>query len=137
VYRVRSYTVYPTGFDRVADIRKDSYCLTVVDAGDGWAIRWRSRCMDYRGRLDFEPPRDARTPVFLKQFRFNEHAALHRARLAIDDLVVDGMTFDEFVEHVQAEARTRALAVLVETGVQGGQRSRRRWSGVVRALSAS
>ena len=111
-YRVSSYTVYPTGYDRVAAAERQFWCLRVEDAGDGWAIRWRSRCMNFRGDLEFEPPRRSRTPDFLRRCRFTEHAALHRARLAVDELLVDGLTFDEFVDQVKRESTQKAREVV-------------------------
>jgi hypothetical protein len=111
-YRVSTYTVYPSGFDRVAVPERKQWCVAVVDAGDGWAIRWRSRCLDYRGNWQFEPPVKGRTTEFLRRCRFSEHAALHRARQIVDDLIVNGQTYDEFVEHVRAEAAERARLVL-------------------------
>lgn len=113
-YRVSGYTVYPSGYDRVAAPQRENWRIMVVDADDGWSIRWRSRCLNYRGLWDYEPPRQSRTPEFLARCRFTEHAALQRARLAVDRLTVDGMTFDEFVEHVRAEATKKARAELTK-----------------------
>lgn len=112
-YQVASYTVYPTGFHHAADApKRDQWCVTVADAGDGWAIRWRSRCMNYRGQWEYEPPPGARTGEFLKRCRFSEQAALLRAQREIDDVIVDGLTFTEYVERFVAEHRRRARAVL-------------------------
>lgn len=111
-YRVSTYTVYPTGYDRIAVPERKQWCISVVDAGDGWAIRWRSRCLDYRGTWVFEPPMKGRTADFLSRCRYSEHAALHRARQIVDDLIVNGLTYDEFVQHVRAEAAERARLIL-------------------------
>lgn len=112
-YQVASYTVYPTDYQAAGDVpNRDQWCVTVADAGDGWAIRWRSRCMNYRGSWEFEPPVEVRTADFLKRCRFSEHAALLRARREIDDLIVDGLTFAEYVARFRAEQRDQARAVL-------------------------
>lgn len=111
-YRVSAYTIYPSGYDRVAVDARESWRITVIDTGDGWSVRWRSRCLNFRGTWEFEPPRASRTPAFLTRCRFSEHAAVQRARSAVDDLVVDGMTYDEFVEQVREEAMAKAQAEL-------------------------
>ena len=112
-YEISAYTVFPTGYRRAVDApKRDAWRVTVTDAGDGWAIRWRARCMNYRGAWEFEPPLEARNADFLKRCRFNEHAALLRARRAVDDLIVDGQTFTEYVDTFWAVHREEARAVL-------------------------
>lgn len=112
-YQVASYTVYPTAYHSASDApRRDQWCVTVADAGDGWAIRWRSRCMNYRGEWEYEPPAAVRTGEFLKRCRFSEQAALLRARREIDDVIVDGLTFAEYIDRHRAQHRRRARAVL-------------------------
>jgi hypothetical protein len=111
-YRATSYTVYPTGFDRIAVPERDRWRIQVVDAGDGWAVRWRSRCLSYRRIWEFEPPRAGRSDDFLHRCRFSERSALLRAKQAIDDLIVDGMTYDEFVQHICDDALAKAKSVL-------------------------
>lgn len=111
-YRVSGYTVYPSGYDRIAAPARENWRITVVDADDGWSVRWRSRCLSYRGLWEYEPPRQSRTPEFLARCRFTEQAALHRARMAVDRLAVDGLTFDEFVDRVRADAARKARAEL-------------------------
>lgn len=125
--QVSAYTVFPTGYQAVPDVPdRDAWCLTVADAGDGWAVRWRSRCLDYRGSWQFEPPTDSRTAEFLRQCRFSEQAALQRARREIDDVVVDGLTFAEHVAAFRAGQRALAREVL-------HARNRRHRRGLVRA----
>jgi hypothetical protein len=111
-YAVTGYTVYPTGFDRISVPERDQWRIQVVDSGDGWAVRWRNRCLNYRRAWEFEPPPRGRSQEFLNQCRFSERSALNRARQVIDELVVDGMTFEEFVEHVREEAVAEARAFL-------------------------
>jgi len=112
-YEISAYTVYPTGYQQAVDApMREAWCVTVTDAGDGWAIRWRARCMNYRGGWEFEPPPEARTGDFLRRCRFNEHAALLRARRAVDDLIVDGLTFAEYVDRFWEGHREKARAVL-------------------------
>jgi hypothetical protein len=111
-YRVASYTIFPSEFDRVADPDRHNWCLTVADAGDGWAIRWRNRCLNFHGRREHEPPATARAVDFLRRCRFSERAALYRARQVIDSLEVEGMTFDEFVARVREDAGVQAREVL-------------------------
>jgi hypothetical protein len=115
-YRPASFLVYPTGYDQIAAPEKRNWCLTVADAGDGWSIRWRSRCLNYREQWEFEPPVRARTADFLRRCRFSQYAALQRARHAVDDLVVNGETFAEFVERVRAEAAAAARGKLADHG---------------------
>lgn len=110
-YAVTRYTAYPTGYTDVADPRR-YWCLTVEDAGDGWAVRWRSRCLNYRGEWEFEPPVRSRTSDFLCRCRFAERAALLRAQQSVDDLVVDAMTYTEFVVHIREQAATEARRAL-------------------------
>lgn len=117
-YRPTRYTIHPAGWTRVADDRRRDWRITVEDAGDGWAVRWRSRCLNYRYEWEFEPRSRSRTDDFLKRCRFSERAALNRARRAVDELVVDGMTFAEFIIHVQDEAAAKARAALTN-GVSG------------------
>lgn len=111
-FRVSAYTVYPTGYNRVAAPAREHWRITVVNADDGWSIRWRSRCLNYRNLWEFEPPRRSRTPDFVARCRFTEHAALRRARIAVDQLTIDGMTFDDFVDRTLADAAARARAEL-------------------------
>ena len=111
-YRVSGYTVCPSGYDRIAAPARENWRIMVVDADDGWSVRWRSRCLNYRGLWEYEPPRQSRTPEFLARCRFTEHAALHRARMAVDRLAVDGLTFDEFVDTVRADAARKARVEL-------------------------
>lgn len=103
-YRVASYTVYPSGFDRITHPHKHRWCLTVTDAGDGWAIRRGNRNLNIQREWEFEPPPDLRDAEFLRRCRFNEHAALLRARRVIDKLTTHGLTFEEFVQQVRREA---------------------------------
>lgn len=111
-YRATCYTVYPTGFDRVAVPERDRWRINVVDAGDGWAVRWQRKCLNYRRVWEFEPPKGGRSADFLSRCRFTERGALLRAKQAIDELLVDGMTYDEFVVHVGDDALAKARAVL-------------------------
>jgi hypothetical protein len=103
-YRIAAYTVYPTGFTEVTHPDRRNWCLTVANAGDGWSIQWRTRCLNYLGEWEFEPPAGARSADFLRRCRYNEHAALHRARIAVDRHLVRGMTFEDFVNQIHAEA---------------------------------
>jgi hypothetical protein len=107
-YRIASYTVYPSGFDRLCSPDTHRWCLTVADAGDGWAIRKASMCLNRRGEWELEPVANARDAAFLGRCRFERHTALARARQVVDRLTVRGLTFDEFVEEVRAEAAQRA-----------------------------
>lgn len=112
-YQISAYTVFPAGYQAVPDVPdREAWCLTVADAGDGWAVRWRSRCIDYRGSWLFEPPTESRTAEFLHRTRFSEQAALRRARREIDELVVDGLTFAEHVAAFRAGQRALAREVL-------------------------
>jgi hypothetical protein len=114
--RTTSYTVYPNGFEEIAHPRRRHWLLRVEDAGDGWAVRWRSRCLNYRREWEFEPPAKSRSSDFLRRCRFSERAAIRRAQQAVHELVVDGLTFPEFVAQVRAEAAEKARAALREGG---------------------
>jgi len=111
-YRATCYTVYPSGFDRVAVRERSRWLIHVVDAGEGWAVRWRGRCLNYRRDWEFEPPPKGRSAEFLNRCRFSERGALHRARQVVDDLMVDDRTYDEFVTHVREQEATKARAAL-------------------------
>lgn len=112
---VASYYVFPSGYHDVPEAPdRDRWRLTVVDAGDGWAIRRRRMCLNVRGQFEFEPPVHARTPEFLWRCRFPEGAALHRARTVVDVMAVDGLTFRRYVEQYRAETRERARAELTK-----------------------
>lgn len=112
-YEISAYVVYPAGFHDVPGApERHKWQITVADAGDGWAIRWRARCMSYKGLWEFEPPPEARIPEFLKRCRFNEHAALFRARQAVDELIVDGMTFSEYVADYRRHHRNTARVLV-------------------------
>lgn len=102
-YRVSSYTVYPSGFDRISHPHRGRWCVTVADAGDGWAIRRGNMNLNIQREWEFEPPADVRDDAFLRRCRFNEHAALLRARRVIDKLTVHGITYEEFVQQVHEE----------------------------------
>ena len=95
--QVAAYTVYPTGYELVRAQDKPRWCLTVADAGDGWAIRRGARCLNYANQWEHEPPRELRDAGFLQRCRYNQHAALLRARRLIDQLDVDGILFSELV----------------------------------------
>lgn len=103
-YRASAYTVYPSGFDRITHAHKHRWCLTVADAGDGWAIRRGNMNLNIRREWEFEPPADVRDAAFLSRCRFNEHAALLRARRVIDMLTLHDLTFEEFVQQVCSES---------------------------------
>jgi hypothetical protein len=126
-YRTSCYAVYPTGFDEVADPGRRHWVLRVEDAGDGWAVRWRSRCLNYLREWEFEPPPKSRTDDFLRRCRFSERAGILRAQQAVDHLVVEGKTFTEFVQQVRADATARARAVL-----KGGDSAQPEDAGVYR-----
>lgn len=111
-YAVASYTVRPTGFAEVSHRDKHRWCLTVADAGDGWAIRRHSMCLDYRDQWEFEPPATVRDAAFLHRCRFNERAALLRAQKAVDRLTVRGETFADFRARLRAEATVQAQEYL-------------------------
>jgi hypothetical protein len=102
-YRVASYTVCPSGFHELDSAAKEQWCLSVVEAGNGWAIRRGEMCLNIA--LQWE---EERAPVFcdaqfIRRCRYNEHAALLRARRVVDRLEVAGLTFDEFAAKVWAE----------------------------------
>jgi len=111
-YRTTRYTVYPSGFARVAVSERGRWCIYVEDAGDGWAVRWRNQCLNYRNTWEFEPPARARSFEFLDRCRFSEQAAVNRAKWAVDRLLVDEMTFDDFVARVHEEAAANARTAL-------------------------
>jgi hypothetical protein len=111
-YRVTRYIIYPTGFSRVHSPERRHWCLRVEDAGDGWAVRWRSLCLNYRNQWEFDPPAKSRTNDFIARCRFSERAAILRAKRIVDALEVDGVTFDGFVERVRQEAAAEARAAL-------------------------
>jgi hypothetical protein len=117
-YRTTRYTVYPTGYSEMANPERRQWLLRVEDAGDGWAVRWRNQCLNYRGDWDFEPPPKSRSADFLKRCRFSERAALNRAQNAIDELLVDGLTFQEFREKVMEQARAKARTLLKDSRCQ-------------------
>lgn len=96
IYRVASYTVYPSGFDEVEGTDRERWCLTVVDAGNGWAIRRGNRCLNVALQWEQERAPALCDSQFLRRCRYNEHAALLRARRIVDRLEVGGMTFDEY-----------------------------------------
>lgn len=128
-YQVSAYTVFPAGYRGALEVpEREAWCLTVADAGDGWAVRWRSRCLNYRGSWLFEPPAEARTEEFLRSCRFSEQAALLRARREIDDVVVEGVTFAEHVAAFRSGQRALAREVL-EAREQRDSRPKRRSAG--------
>lgn len=106
---ITSYTVRPTGFSDVVHRAKHKWCVTVDDAGDGWAIRRGRMCLNFRNEWEFEPPRGSRDAAFLRRCRFNEHAALMRCRRVIDHLDHEGLTFAEFTKQVHAELLAELL----------------------------
>lgn len=113
-YRVAAYTVYPSGFERISHPHKHRWCVTVADAGDGWAIRRGNMNLNIQREWEFEPPVNVRDSNFLRRCRFNEHAALLRARRVIDKLTTQGLTFEEFVQQVRKEAAELARQHLEE-----------------------
>jgi hypothetical protein len=113
-YRVAAYTVYPSGYDRVAHPDRVNWCLTVANAGDGWGIRWRLKCLNFHGRWEYEPPPQARPADFTHRCRFSERAALYRARQVVDTMEVQGLSYDEFVAQVRATAHEQARDFLQE-----------------------
>ncbi|HEY0889940.1 MAG TPA: hypothetical protein VGE38_10045 [Nocardioides sp.] len=97
IYRVASYTVYPSNFDEFEGAAKEQWCLSVVDAGNGWAIRRGDMCLNIAMQWEQERATVLCDGHFLRRCRYNEHAALLRARRVVDRLEVGGMTFDEYV----------------------------------------
>jgi hypothetical protein len=117
-YRTSRYTVYPTGYSRVGVSRRRDWRVFVEDDGDGWAVRWRNQCLTYNLSWEFEPTPKGRTPEFLHRTRFSERSALLRAKQAVDQLLVEGMTYDEFVESVHDEAAAAAQQFLEQHGTE-------------------
>jgi len=95
-YHVSSYTVYPTGYDQVDRPGKERWTISVEDAGNGWAIRRDGRCLSIALQWERERPPELCDSHFLRRCRYNEHAAVLRARRVVDKLEVLGLTFDEF-----------------------------------------
>lgn len=100
-YRVSSYTVFPSAYDKVTDPGRSQWCLTVADAGDGWAIRRGTKCLNFTNRWEDEMPPELSDSAFRHRCRYNEHAALMRARRVVDRLEVQGLTFEEFAFRAQ------------------------------------
>jgi hypothetical protein len=111
-YLVSAYTVRPTNYAKTTHPDRERWCLTVTDAGDGWVIRRRNMCLNFRNEWEFEPPRHVRDAGFLNRCRFNEQAALLRARRVVDRLRVRGQTFAEFQEELRQEAAAEAAEYL-------------------------
>lgn len=103
-YRASAYVVYPTGYDAVQRERKDRWTLDVVDAGNGWAIRRGEECLNVALQWEKERSLALCDAQFVRRCRYNEHAALLRARRVIDRLEVWGLTFDEFATEPVEEA---------------------------------
>jgi hypothetical protein len=103
-YRVSTYTVFPSGYDKVDDPSRSRWCLTVADAGDGWVIRRGDECLNFFNQWERELPPELRDAEFRRLCLYNEHAALLRARRVIDSLDVGGFTFEEFVWQVHVAA---------------------------------
>lgn len=99
-YHVSSYTVYPTGYDQVDRPGKERWTVSVEDAGNGWAIRRDGRCLSIALQWERERPPELCDSHFLRRCRYNEHAAVLRARRVVDRLEVLGLTFDEFAAAV-------------------------------------
>jgi hypothetical protein len=117
-YRTSRYTVYPTGYSRVSVSQRRSWRVFVEDDGDGWAVRWRNQCLTYNLTWEFEPSPKARTPEFLHRTRFSERSALMRAKHAVDRLLVNGTTYDTFVQNVHDEAAAAAREFLDQHGTE-------------------
>lgn len=99
-YRVSAYTVYPSGYESVSDSAKKKWCLSVADAGDGWAIRRGNMCLNIALQWEVERSTRISDAQFMRRCRYNEHAAILRARRVVDKLEVEGLTFDEFVNQL-------------------------------------
>jgi len=84
--------------------RKDRWTLDVVDAGNGWAIRRGEECLNVALQWEKERSLALCDAQFVRRCRYNEHAALLRARRVIDRLEVWGLTFDEFATEAVEEA---------------------------------
>lgn len=95
-YHVSSYIVYPTGYDHVDRPGKERWTLAVENAGNGWAIRRDGKCLTIALQWERERPQELCDSQFVQRCRYNEHAALLRARRVVDRLEVLGLTFDEF-----------------------------------------
>lgn len=108
-YAVAAYVVRPTGYRDLVHPDKHNWCVKVVDAGDGWAIRRGKMCLNYRNEWEYEPPRGSRDEAFLRRARFNEHSALLRSRRLIDQLEHQNLTFSQFT----AEVHTALLEELL------------------------
>ena len=94
-YRTTSYVVYPAGYDAVDHPGKERWCLAVVDAGNGWAIRRGDMCLNIALQWEHEREPELSDSQFVLRCRYNEHAALLRARRVVDNLEVGGLTFSE------------------------------------------
>jgi hypothetical protein len=96
-YQTVSYVVYPSGYAKIEHPAKERWCLSVIDAGNGWAVRRGAKCLNIALQWEDERPPLLCDSQFIHRCRYNEHAALLRARRVVDRLEVDGLTFDDFV----------------------------------------
>lgn len=102
-YCVAAYTVFPTGYEHVEHAGMDQWCLSVVNAGNGWAIRRGDKCLNIALQWEEERRPELCDKEFLRRCRYNEHAALLRARRAVDRLEFGGLTFDEVTAGVRID----------------------------------
>jgi hypothetical protein len=96
--KVSAYTIYPTGYDDATFADKHDWTITVEDGGSeyGWAVRKSARrCLNRDGEWEHEHIPSERSDEWLAEHRFPEAEAIERAKAAVDEIRVKGMTIAE------------------------------------------
>lgn len=106
-------TVEPTAYKVSAlpeeDVNSRYFTLTVEYRGRGlWAVMHMGFCLGADGEWDWEPLSSSREDDWLGTHRFDLDEALKRAKAALPDLNVNGLTLTNYL--AQKAARRKGSA---------------------------
>lgn len=91
------------------DLNTHLYEITVTERGgmDGeirWAVCWMGRCLDAKGRWDYEPIPSSRTDKWLAKHRHDLDTALRLAKAAARLVEINGITVTDAFARAQARS---------------------------------
>jgi hypothetical protein len=102
------YACYPTGYnsddlDHLMNVR--SWTLTIERRGPGaWAVCRPGQCMNRRGGWTHEGLPSSRGDRFKRAYRFDLKEAQDLALRWVDRQRVNGMTWQQFLDRLEASA---------------------------------
>lgn len=95
--KITAYDVLPTAYDTAKARDLYHFIIKVEYRGIGkWAVVWMGSVLNRDGEWEWEPSPSNREDDFFERCRFTRTDALKRAREAVDELKVNGLTLAEW-----------------------------------------